>query len=115
MDAIVSSSLLALVAFFVLTLMPSSSILLHQARYRGHALQWAQSLLETLDHDFPEPGRLAAPDQNYEGILFTAALEVIPLAGESPQKLLQATCKVHWRDGLGDHQLELASYLAAHP
>ncbi|ODT60667.1 hypothetical protein ABS71_17190 [bacterium SCN 62-11] len=113
MDAVLSSSLLALVAFFVLTLLPSSSILLHQGRYRGHALQFAQALLENLD--FPAPGQLAAPPHQYEGIAFTAGIEITPVAGESPEQLLQAHCAVHWRDALGDHQLELASYLAPKP
>ena len=119
MDAVISSSLLALVAFFVLSLLPSGSLLLHQARFRGHALQWAQSLLESLDRptgSLPLPGQpLAAPTHPFDGVPFQAHLQVTPVAGEAPEKLVQASCTVAWSDALGQHQLTLGGYLAARP
>jgi len=117
MDAVISSGLLALVAFFVLSLLPSGSLLLHQGRFRGHALQWAQSLLESLDRPggaLPVPGPpLAAPSHQFEGAPFQAHLQVSPVAGEAPDKLVQASCTVAWSDALGQHQLVLGGYLAA--
>lgn len=118
MDAIVSSSLLALVVFFVLTLLPTGSMLLHQARYRGHALQWAQSTLENLERPegpLPPIGPRAVAEHNFAGIAYHTTLEVTALAGESPDQLVQASCTVRWRDGLGNHQFQLGGYLARRP
>ena len=117
MEAVISSALLGLVLFFVLSLFPTSSLLLHQSRLRGHALELAQAALETLDQpakSLPAPGNLAQPDQEFDGTVFHSQVVLQSVAGESPDQLLQATCRVDWRDLLGSHQLELGAYLAQH-
>ncbi len=117
MDAVVSSTLLGLVIFFVLSLFPCSSLLLHQARFRGHALEWAQSALEALDQPaaaLPAPGVLGQPDHQFDGVVFHTQVVLQSVAGEAPDQLLQATCRVDWGDALGPHQLELGGYLAQH-
>lgn len=118
MEAILSSSLLALVAFFVLTLLPTSSLLLHQGRFRGHAMQWAESVLENLEGPgrvLPAPGKLAVPDHQFDGVLFRTSVEICALAGEAPEKLVQASCTVQWSDALGRHQTIFGGYLGGKP
>ena len=117
MEAVVSSALIGLVVFFVLSLFPSSSMLLHQARFRGHALEWAQSVLESLDQPaaaLPAPGLLTPSDHKFDGVDFHSQVVLQSISGEAPDRLLQANCRVSWRDALGSHQLELGGYLAQH-
>lgn len=117
MEAVVSSSLLGLVLFFVLSLFPCSSLLLHQGRFRGHALQQAQASLEGLDQAgkaLPSPGTQNLPDSELDGVVFHSRLTLQAIAGEAPEELLQASCQVNWQDALGSHQLEAGCYLAQH-
>lgn len=117
METVISSCLLGLVAFFVLSLFPSSSLLLHQDRFRGHALEFAQASLEGLDQvarPLPPVGTKAQPDHEFEGVVFHSQISLQAVAGEAPEQLLQASCQVNWKDALGSHQLELGDYLAQH-
>lgn len=117
MEAVVSSCLLGLVAFFALSLFPSSSLLLHQDRFRGHALEFAQSSLESLEQvarPLPPVGSKLQPDHEFDGVVFHSRICLQSVAGEAPEQLLQARCQVSWKDALGNHQLELGNYLAQH-
>jgi len=118
MEAVVSSTLLAIVVFFVINLLPAASVLLHQARFRGHALEWSRSLLEELDRPaapVPALGLRVVPDHTFEGVTFTTQLRLSALAGESADELIQTQCTVYWKDALGDHQVRLGGYLASPP
>ena len=118
MEAVVSSTLLAIVVYFVINLLPAASLLLHQARFRGHALEWARSLLEELDRPaaaLPASGLRMVADHTFEGVVFETQLRISALAGESVEQLVQSQCSVHWKDALGDHQVRLGGYLASRP
>lgn len=113
MDVVVSSALLSGVAFVILNLFPSASVLMHQARFRGYALEWSRSMLEESPGPLPAPGKQELPARVYDGVVFHGELEVSALAGESPEEIVVSRCRITWKDGLGDHEVVYGSYLAA--
>lgn len=116
MDMVVSTALLSCVAFLILNLFPSASLLMHQARFRGYALEWSRSVLEEAagqTGSLPAPGKQTLPERVYDGIVFHGELEISPLAGEAPDQIVQSQCRVSWTDALGKHEVSYGSYLAA--
>lgn len=117
LDVVMASGLLFTVAYLVLNLFPAASLLFHQARTKGHALEIARSHLEEVK---AEPfGRLQTernrvlPNRTEDGVVFHVRVEVTPLADEKPDELLQARCLVNWQDALGNHDVSYGSYVFA--
>lgn len=116
MDVVVSAALLSSVMFLVLNLFPSASLLMHQARFRGYALEWSRSVLEEAADQksaLPTVGRRQLPDRVYDGIVFHCEVEVSPLAGLAPDEIVENRCRIYWTDALGAHEVVFGSYLAA--
>lgn len=119
MDLVVSASLLTVVAYLVLTLLPGGALTLHEARQRAHALEMARGALEQLRAEpltSLAPGTLRElPSRSWDGVVFHPAVSFSTVTGETADQIVAARCSVTWKDAVGEHAVEFGSYYIATP
>lgn len=114
MDVVVSVSLLFLVAFLVLNLFASSSLVLRHAQQRQIALEMARSRLEWLrGQPFASltPGVETLPGVVSDGVGFAGECT---LTTRHDGDILVAQCKIRWGSGVQLREVCYAGYIAPH-